>query len=446
MKNFLQRKRRLSIHGSWFLALPFLALLVGQVFAQSGTWSLNPTRPLLNLARSAPPLQVKSEGMSSLRSFGFVGNVGGVAFEGVAEASEEIKGKKVSLSYDANRPDGRRLSVVIGDKSYEMSIPDWRLKPITLFADSEYTGVVSLFGEGPDRDKYYYIQYHESFQNTLLGLRLLQADIIFIDLKHHWKLPEWNGKVVLGAGETMTNQEKAEQAAQRLSNALRGKKWRSWVLTDIGTEATVVIKDGKLAISNSPYYYFWDMSETVETAHKKKIDDHNQIVADLRTKQRAYNELVGLHRSEVNGYNAKVGKYNASNDPTERDNLKTELDSKMTSIQSINKKLEVLHAEIKNTKKSLDMLRAEINDLQVEEVTDLTSAIRQQDADILAYNPSVYHAYQQTAKFTALLRYAKKVSDADWRRFVGQMKRVDISPDIQTPTAWPKTPVTKLQR
>jgi hypothetical protein len=400
----------------------------------------------LNLARSAPPLQVKSEGMSSLRSFGFVGNVGGVAFECVAEASEEIKGKRISFSYDPNRPDGRRLLVVIGDKSYEMSIPDWRLKPITLFADSEYTGVVSLFGEGPDREKYYYIQYHESFQNTLLGLRLLQADIIFIDLKHHWKLPEWNGKVVLGAGETMTNQEKAEQAAQRLSNTLRGKKWRSWVLTDIGTKATIAVKDGKLTISNSPYYYFWDMSEAVETARQKKIDDHNQVVADLRAKQRAYNELVGLHRSEVKGYNAVVGKYNASNDPTERNNLKTELSSKMTSIQSKKKKLEAMHAEIKNTNKGLDVLRAQINDLQVDEVPDLTSDIRQQEAYLLAYNPSVYHAYQQTAKFAALFRYAKKVSAPDWRRFVGQMKRLDISPEIQTPAAWAKTQVTEQQR
>jgi hypothetical protein len=91
------------------------------------------------------------------------------------------------------------------------------LIPIVNYANSDYNAVVSLFGEKTTEDTYD-IVYHPAFENTLLGIRLLQADIIFFDLGETWQLPKLEGQTILGAGETLG----AGEGRSKILSALSG--------------------------------------------------------------------------------------------------------------------------------------------------------------------------------------------------------------------------------
>ncbi len=180
-----------------------------------------------------------------------------MSFEEVDQPGSSIANQPISLTYVRDRENSSRLAVTIGSVTYYHSIPDWQLKPIVEFANSDYTGAVSLFGKGPDRVHYYYIQYHEAFKDTLLGMRLLHADILLIDLEHHWRLPKWNGKVILGHGETMPDEVSARRAKHLIRDAFQGHKFQSWVLTDTETNPRFHVVNGKLRLTATPYFYFW---------------------------------------------------------------------------------------------------------------------------------------------------------------------------------------------
>jgi len=73
---------------------------------------------------------------------------------------------------------------------------------------------------GPNTsDTVYDIVYHEEFQNTLVGLRLLQADMLLFDLNETWQLPKFAGNVILGLGEAAP-QRQNELSAIQIENAL----------------------------------------------------------------------------------------------------------------------------------------------------------------------------------------------------------------------------------
>lgn len=148
-----------------------------------------------------------------------------------------------------------------------------------MLADSEYTADISLFGNGPHRDNYYYIQYHPALNNTLLGLRILQADMMLIDPTELSAVPKLNGQVVLGLGEQLPSRAASQLAADQIRALLTGHPIQSWVLTDINTQTTVQKTSDGARINASPYYYFWtsaennlDILKMLETQATTKIE------------------------------------------------------------------------------------------------------------------------------------------------------------------------------
>jgi hypothetical protein len=399
-----------------------LALVAGTVSlapvanALAQEWSLGSKRFSTNAAVAAAPLRLTSAGRSGLQTFRFVGRVGGASFEAVAKPNQSMVGKSIELAYDPSRPDGSRLIVRTGSTTLRANIPDWQLRPITQFADSEYNAAVSLFGEGADSKKYYYIQYHDALKDTLLGMRMLQADILFIALHEHWRMPRYGGKLLLGTGEQDSREEQSMDAARKLDAALRGQKWRSWVLTDTGTQPTFGAVNGELMIVAKPYYYFWNANENEIEAgiqgHNRLIDEHNRIIASAK--------------SSVEQYNSLVRTFNATTDPARRRALETQM--------------EALKLDIDRQEKQLDALRARIEserpEPKVYEVTALTNAMRSLDGAIAEYNPSVYRAYQRVAQYSAFFRYVKTNNPASWKAFQQAMINTPIQPSVKTPTTW----------
>ena len=412
-----------------------LLLPVGAVSQSTNNWELGPKK-FSNIGKSAAPLSIKSRGRSSLGTFAFVGKVGGVNFEAVAVPSPELANDKISVFYDPTQPDGRRLIAKIGRDEYQPLLPDWQMKPIALFANSDTTGVVSLFGEGPDTENYYYISYHEAFKDTLLGLRLLQSDILFIDLESNWKLPKWNGSTVVGLGESNTEEASALPAKQVLRNVLAGQNWQSWVLTDTETRPTIKIQGKRLIISASPYYYFWIVNPNIEAENQGNINKFNSILRSYAKKGEKYEMLADQHDLSINSYNEKVGLYNSTTNQSIRRSLVAELNSLKAALDYSEGVLKRLMEELDRDNRLLDELQERIENRPVDEVAELTRDMRSNDKYIQEYNPAVYQSYYRTAKFAAFFRYAKESDPLSWRRFIAQMNGLTIKPTVKTPIKW----------
>jgi hypothetical protein len=379
-------------------------------------WTLGQQRFSTNAGLAARPLQIRSSGRSNLVAFKFVGRVGGVSFETTAEPDQTLRGKSIEISYNPSHPDGSRLVVRAGTTLLRTNIPDWQLRPIANFADSEYNAIISLFGEGPDRNSYYYIQYHDSLKDTLLGMRLLQADILFMSLGEHWRMPRYAGKVILGPGEQETAEERAIRAARRLDAALRGQKWRSWVLTDAGTHPTFGVVQGELIIRVRPYYYFWNIEQT---EYDSRIKEHNRLVHE-------YNALLASAKADLDRHNSLVPIFNATTDPQRKRQLRAQLDALKSEIDSKEARITALRAQID----------ADQPEPKVFEVIALTNAMRSLDGALAEYNPSVYKAYQRLAQYGAFFRYVKNTNPANWKTFQQRLTSVAIVPAVKTPTTW----------
>lgn len=352
---------------SLFTVFLMLILVVNAI--ASDAWNLGSYSFVTGAA--SEPLKATMGGARGLASHGFVGSVGGIAFEAIAVPEKKLKDKIMSLSYDSTKPDGHRLSISIGERTYRPFLPDWQLVPVANYANSRYDACISLFG--PNASKYVYdIVYHPAFENTLLGLRLLQADIMLMDITEFWQLPKYNGKLILGFGETMPDRNNWKNAAREISLAMQGDAFQSWVFTDFGEKVQFGVDKKEFGLTGYPYYYFW----------KADVEKYKHVWNEYARKAEEYKKM-GL----IQEHNRMVMKAN---------NLKPE----------------------------------------VFEVKYLTKRIRGKRAVIQKVNPVVYNAANQTMRFAAFFRYIKKTDKVLWGNFLKQLQHVQIEPSIKTPTKW----------
>ncbi|MEB3250209.1 MAG: hypothetical protein VKK07_12795, partial [Merismopediaceae bacterium] len=269
------------------------------VFAQRSSWDFGRHRMEID----------KSTGFltETLRlgsgSYDFVTRVGGIAFGAVANPEESLKDQKIALSYDKSQSDGHRLTVSILGQVYRPFLPDWELIPIAKYADdSKNNALVSLFGPGSDPKKHKYnIQYHKALHNTLLGMRLLQADIAFMDLGEFWQLPKLNQETILGYGENqnLVSPEESLVAAQEIQTILNSEKFDSWVYTDNGLNVKFSVKDNDLQLNNTPYYYFW---KTDKQAIERQKSEYKKQIGE-------YKKQMGEYKRQVNEYERQMAQY-----------------------------------------------------------------------------------------------------------------------------------------
>ena len=355
----LRPRRLFTRWGAVLLAFLLCAVAFGQ-----GTWSLG-SYTLLS-GTSSPPLRVSQASAGGLGSYDFVSSVGGVAFAGIARAGTGSDAR-VELRYLADASDGQRLQVTMGGRTVRAELPDWMLVPIARFAGSPYDSCVSLFGPRTT-DTQYDIVYHEVFQNTLIGLRLLQADMLLFDLSETWRLPKFGGVTILGSGETEPRLMNG-RSVERIQSVLANGRFQSWVMTDRGEDVVFSDEGGTLRLSGEPYYYFW--------------------TSDFDAYQTRHNELA----RQANA--ARTG------------------------------------AERKRIVDEANRLRP-----VVQEVTNLTQALRTVRPALRDFNPSVYDAATATMRYAAFFRYASRQNPAAWRAFLTQLNGITPKPSISTPTAW----------
>lgn len=187
----------------------------------------------------------------------FLKGVGGVAFDNIAYPDNNLLKEEIKLSYIPNRADGQRLKIDIGNqKCLAKKIPDWLLIPIANYANSEYHACVSLFGNRSSNDSYDII-YHPAFENTLLGLRLLHADVMLITPSQFTNLPKLNDKTILGEQESSSYKKLSYRRIKNLRKLFSETEYHSWVIADDDLELKFKISSSELKITGNPYPYFW---------------------------------------------------------------------------------------------------------------------------------------------------------------------------------------------
>lgn len=198
-----------------------------------------------------------------LKSPAYLGAVGGIAFDKVAAPAPGLQVKSLQLKYDPQKPDGRRLQVILnGQACSAAGLPDWQLVPIARFADSPYFAVVSLFGRladgrvAPSGTKFV-VSYHPAFENMLLGLRLVQGDYP-LGLTITDDLPRFGNQYLLGPGERAPDPASREPATEVLLE-IQGAAgtYHSYVICDARSSPLFRWNNDEFVMEGELYYYYW---------------------------------------------------------------------------------------------------------------------------------------------------------------------------------------------
>lgn len=385
-----------------------------------GSWTIGEIQ-LITLPKPNPPLKVRSAGQSSLQSYNFVGKVGGISFEQVAVPDTNIATEPIHLSYDHEAPDGTRLVMKLGSTTVRAPIADWLLIPIARFADSQFTAATSLFGEGPDTEHYYYFQYHPAFQNTLLGLRLLQADIFLMHPSHFRSLPKRNGHVVLGHGEHEPSPRNDINPLIALNRIMGRQSFTSYILTDTDSPSRFFLQDETLQIQSLPHYYFWKRNDHAIQKHQRKVVAYNQRVD-------AHNRKVTTHKNLINQFNSLARRFNANNASVP-----------MATLDGLQAEIERGESELVALEQELDRLQMDLKEgVSVNPVPALTKALKSQSELLQTLNPLVYQAVHATAGYAAFFRYVKFNHPQTWNAFLKSIGGVKTHPSVKTPTHMPR--------
>ena len=204
-------------------------------------------KPLTRVMRAAPSAR-------------FFLRVGGVAFSGVAEPQDDWKVS--GLAYDASKEDGSRLTVTLsgstgGNQRVVSKIYDWELGPIARFANSKFHACVTLFGEAAEGEAVpdgveRIINYHPRLRGSLIGLRLLQADLLAIE-SHAADLFKKEGEYILGEGESAPTAKDVERNVARFEDVSgwlveQPDNFTSYVVTDLGQTITFGAAQGSFEV------------------------------------------------------------------------------------------------------------------------------------------------------------------------------------------------------
>ena len=345
----------------------------------------------------------------SLGSYGFLSGVGGIAFEGVAQPTDALK--VLWLSYRPFQPDGRRLLVAVagsgvGTQEVVAAVYDWQLVPIARFADSPVNVCFTLFGNLKDAKEqlahksqgHEIMNYHSAFVDTLLGLRLMQADMMFLydDCRD---LPKEDGKYLLGAGERQPdldgNRRKIKDVHSCLADLDKtfGGPFQSYVICDYRREVRFGVKDGALTLTGDPQWYCWRTKPSV----RGKLE----------------NIVRRANESGNRWLNAEMMRDRSKMSPAE-------FSAKYSDASS-----QALFDEYVDGLVSAEVL---------ESMTDYSHTLSKKVNDLGGINQPVYDALVATMRYAAFFRYVKKTSPRAYADFMKLVNRVRPAPAVTTPS------------
>lgn len=225
-------------------------------------------KPTNDVSISSRTLRMKMSATSI--SPRFYAKVGGVAFIQTATPEFEID----TLSLGCNYIDNNAYATINGIL-YNIPLEVWQLQPIVEFADDDNNAVVTIFGDSSSR-----IKLHEAFIDKLLGLRLLQSDLLLasniLNIEDRGEFPSYDGKNYI-----MTEKEKNLYQSYQLLDSLFldasyqdvslvysfytnlkldsiAEKFETYIYTDYNQDITFNIDETEreIVFTGKPYYRF----------------------------------------------------------------------------------------------------------------------------------------------------------------------------------------------
>jgi hypothetical protein len=380
----------------------------------------------------APTLHVP--GPLRMRSARFVARVGGVAFGQVAAPSASLRVKSLTISYDAGLEDCQRLVLHINERRVFAPVCDWVLIPTAAFADDpeDQAALVTAFGRLDDEkaaklvteNKGYVFNYHPAIVDTLLGLRLMQADLLLID-DNTADLPQKQGRYLLGRGETEPNIRAQTAAwmdvAARLHRLTRRHgPFRSYVLGDDAVPVSFDANSGRLSFTGEPTYRFWRYRSDARS-HREVARVQKLMARETRKERSRYEEARRRGGPAFDGrawLSARIVQLGSDvlddlNEPEFRQMLAS------ASLEELLKLLDEI-API-SWQRAVVLLDKEFSTLWKEQSPR-------------SLNRAVFDAATQTMRYAAFFRYVRRNHPGSWAAFRRGIKDVRPLPAVKTPT------------
>lgn len=392
----------------------------------------------------------------------FTNEIGGVAFAETAQPADTLKVQTFSLECDNTE---NKAYAIINGVRYDIPLDVWQLQPIVEYANSKYNAAVTIYGKRIDNKKAS-VLFHEAFIDKLLGLRLLQVDLLLAgnyisSTDALCGLPEYEkGEPILGYPNEKYNVSSclngivARSAIwQKMLLLGDSSDYDSYIYTDYGQQIVFGINNGQLTITGKPYYRFTRRSD--ELTYRKFIKKFNSYWIPMKKNWRPINGQIAdwfptmakvdsLNRERISE-SEKMKKlsrilpsyYLRCNDEV----LKTHINT----LKEINNLEESTHRKklYENNMRAYHFCLdetlimhcwEEIGGYQNILLKELTDWLKENDTFVDDLNPTVVEAAQNTCQWSAFFRWAKKNYGKNWAIFVKQVRQLnDFTPKVYTP-------------
>jgi hypothetical protein len=385
-----------------------------------------------------------AEKMASVFPQKFVSSVGGISFGQTAVMASTLPVKSWNISYSREKSDGERLVLILNGQAVNFRIFDWMLIPIAKYADSDYTSCFTYFGKLKDKNMEqtvlenggHVLNYHPAFQNTLLGWRLADMDMLIL-YDFTTDLPKVNNKYILGAGESQPNLNANQYGAYKFTGYVReieeklGYPFQSYILTDYSREIKCTVQNDTLTITGYPYYYCWvyrnsepgfDMkarSTEIRKGYEETIRQRTSGTGEFDIREFYIDSLIEIVKRYEAGYNLyQSGTIN-----------------ELTDIRQDGERKAFLR---RYTTESLNTMAIEVTvNMEAQTPVFLKTFSDKMSAfpDLIkACNPEVWNATVTTLRVSAFFRYLKEFFPEEWRMFIASVQDVNPLPKVTTPT------------
>lgn len=196
-----------------------------------------------------------------------VSKVGGVAFVQTAEPDNKVNSLSLGVDFHKNS-----AYTIINDTMCYIPLEVWELQSIVNYANDTDNAAVTLFGSDSVR-----IKYHNAFLDNLMGLRILQTDLIFTSFLNgsdKGKLPAYSdGQYIMSPKEESKykmwsdidfdyfDKTYEDHAYVLYQDALFymdsiGEYYDTYIYTDYDQPIRFSISNGELKFVGLPYYRF----------------------------------------------------------------------------------------------------------------------------------------------------------------------------------------------